>query len=446
MIRKAFLLTALMATYVFANAQEGSFLLSFSALINSDHLELDSIQIINQTQNCETALYWPDTVIDLSYMGIKENSLNAGSFKVSQNYPNPVREQCDISIFIPGADNVGLTITDFMGRVIYQDNLTLETGKHSFTFIPGQENFYILTAVWKGKVSSIKILNLSTNANRECKLKYNGNSFEIPFPKLKSAIQDFTFTPGDSLIFIGYTISQETGIIDRPTSSKTYIFQFATNLSCPGMPTVTYEGQVYHTVQVFSQCWIKENLNVGVKIPGMQEMNDNGIIEKYCYFDEDDSCSKYGGLYTWREMMLYTSTEGARGICPSGWHIPTDEEWNIVEGSVDSQFGINDPEWKTENLERGYDAGINLKSDWGWNNGGNGQDANGFYALPAGNWNPYTSPPAFSNIGVWGMWWTSTQSAFNAGWHRLIGDTYDKSGRYSSFVDLAISVRCLKDY
>ena len=91
------------------------------------------------------------------------------------------------------------------------------------------------------------------------------------------------FTPGDELLLIGYSDIRQSGLLDTPAASETYIFQFATNIPCPGTPTVTYAGQVYNTIQIFSQCWLKENLNVGTMVPNDQETTDNGIIEKYCY-------------------------------------------------------------------------------------------------------------------------------------------------------------------
>jgi uncharacterized protein (TIGR02145 family) len=134
--------------------------------------------------------------------------------------------------------------------------------------------------------------------------------------------------------------SQACWTIHRKAPS--YTFQFATNIPCPGMPTVEYEGQVYNTIQIFSQCWLKENLNVGMMIPEAKDQSNNGIIEKYCYNNEPDSCAKYGGLYRWDEMMQYTTQQGTQGICPPGWHLPTDEEWKVLEGAVDSQYGIGD--------------------------------------------------------------------------------------------------------
>jgi len=101
---------------------------------------------------------------------------------------------------------------------------------------------------------------------------------------------------------------------------------------------IAYSGQNYNTVQIGSQCWFKENLNVGVKIAGLFNASKNGIIEKYCYNDSEANCLNGkgftdGGLYQWDEAMAYSNIEGTRGICPEGWHIPKDSEWYILEST-----------------------------------------------------------------------------------------------------------------
>ena len=106
---------------------------------------------------------------------------------------------------------------------------------------------------------------------------------------------------------------------------------------CPGIPTVTYAGQTYNTVQIGSQCWLKENLNVGTMIPGKQDQTNNGVIEKYCYNDSTINCDKYGGLYQWNEALQYQNgVPDIRGICPNGWHIPSYADFNKLAIAVDS--------------------------------------------------------------------------------------------------------------
>lgn len=101
-------------------------------------------------------------------------------------------------------------------------------------------------------------------------------------------------------------------------------------------PCVTFtdvrDGKTYNTVLIGLQCWMAQNLNIGTRISGMLDQSDNGITEKYCYNDLDSNCAVYGGLYQWNEMMNYvpqssSNPSGVTGICPAGWHIPSDAEW-----------------------------------------------------------------------------------------------------------------------
>ncbi len=94
--------------------------------------------------------------------------------------------------------------------------------------------------------------------------------------------KDFPFELGDELLFVGYNELGESGMVDSPEESATYTIQFATNIPCMGAPTVEYEGQTYNTIQIYSQCWLKENLNVGAMISATQSQENNNTIEKYC--------------------------------------------------------------------------------------------------------------------------------------------------------------------
>jgi uncharacterized protein (TIGR02145 family) len=212
---------------------------------------------------------------------------------------------------------------------------------------------------------------------------------------------------------------------------------------CSDITSFTYAGKVYNTVQIGTQCWLKENLDVGTMIPGVEEMTDNGILEKYCYNDEPDSCVKYGGLYQWWEVMQYTTHEGARGICPIGWHQPTDEEWKVLEGTVDSKYGIGDQTWD-DGEGRGYDAGANLKTTSGWYVNGNspGTDLFGFSGLPGG----YRYDEGnFTSIGDYGIWLSSTEKDSYSSWGRYLGYFTAQVYRYQFNKDYGFSVRCLKD-
>ncbi len=241
----------------------------------------------------------------------------------------------------------------------------LNSGNNTFKFFPGTEGIYLLSANYKKTTKAIRMIYSGNGNHQVSKLIYEGNGGG-EFIKSAHLKNYFDFNPGDKLLFVGHAALEESGITDSPSENKDYVFQFATNIPCPGLDSLFYEGRYYHTVQIFSQCWMKENLEAGTMIPGSQSQTNNGIIEKYCYANNQNNCTHDGGLYLWEEMMQYNlTTEGAQGICPSGWHIPTDNEWKILEGVADSQYSIGHLIWNANNY-RGYDAGKNLKSTTGW--------------------------------------------------------------------------------
>ncbi len=201
------------------------------------------------------------------------------------------------------------------------------------------------------------------------------------------------------------------------------------------------DGQSYETVQIGSQCWMAENLNIGACINGGINQTNNGIIEKYCYDNSEALCDIYGGLYQWSEMMGHVTVAGVTGICPEGWHIPTDEEWCILEQEVDPTITCNSTGW------RGINGGGELKEDGTshWSNPNTGATNNsGFTALPGGIG---ATGGTFAWLGFFGYWWTSSQFDPNTAWQR---DLYYEVAQIrrlaaSSNKLSGYSVRCLKD-
>lgn len=185
-----------------------------------------------------------------------------------------------------------------------------------------------------------------------------------------------------------------------------YSFTSKSDIPCPGIPSFTYGGQIYETVLIGSQCWIKQHMNIGTIILDSEEPEDNGTIEKWCYDDDPENCNEYGGLYNWDEVMQYEDLPGSQGLCPEGWHVPTHENFKTLEGTTDSQYPIGDPIWDT--FIRGYDVCTNLKSSSGWSLNGNGTDVYGFYGLPAG----YRWPNGgFTEIELVFQLWTSSEAS-----------------------------------
>ncbi len=209
------------------------------------------------------------------------------------------------------------------------------------------------------------------------------------------------------------------------------------------------DGQSYATVRIGNQCWMAENLNIGTRIDGSSNQYNNGIIEKYCHNNSEAMCDVYGGLYQWDEMMQYTTTQGVKGICPEGWHIPTDDEWTTLTTYVSSQ-----PEYLCNNNPNWNAKAMAAKTNWNNSSNtcavGNNISANNATMFTAmGGGYRYSPPPgSFYPIGRYGYWWSSTEFTYfgtKVIWIRYI--YYEYANVYPNFYDkyYGFSVRCLRD-
>ncbi|MCB2220721.1 MAG: hypothetical protein KQI35_10015 [Bacteroidetes bacterium] len=206
-----------------------------------------------------------------------------------------------------------------------------------------------------------------------------------------------------------------------------------------GDPLYDYrDGKYYTTVQIGNQCWMAENINIGEMICGIEDQLDNGIIEKYCYGNLSEYCDTMGGMYQWDEMMAYSSISGTQGICPIGWHIPTDDEWCELEDFVDTgNIDCEELGWK------GTDAGYRLKSSNGWLNNGNGGDDFGFTALPAG----YRSSADgnFYRLTKGSYLWSSDENDSGTAWRTGMEYNFSSVSKAFQLKSDGRSVRCVKD-
>jgi len=198
--------------------------------------------------------------------------------------------------------------------------------------------------------------------------------------------------------------------------------------------SVTYEGETYKTVVIGTQTWFQRNLNYAVS----GSKCGNGSHGSSLSDENTTTCDTYGRLYNWATAMALDASCNSstcasqvgtkhRGICPSGWHIPSDAEWTILTNYVGGAST----------------AGKYLKATSGWNSSGNGQDTYGFSALPGGDG---YSNGGFYNVGLDGYWWSATEYyAFNA-YHRNMDNYYENVDRVNNDkYDNLYSVRCLQD-
>ncbi len=209
------------------------------------------------------------------------------------------------------------------------------------------------------------------------------------------------------------------------------------SFSCGSLFIDERDGHSYQTVMMGKQCWMAENLNVGVQIMGSETQKDNSTLEKYCFDDNESNCKIYGGLYQWDEMMDYGRRNSAQGICPVGWHIPCDREWKRMEKTMGmTTREVNEFEW------RGTKQGSELKGTIEsvlWSSNTNSQYS--FNALPGGYRH---SEGDFNSVEINSVFWSSTGEGADA-ITRYLFSNYKKEGRDYFEKSYGFSVRCIKD-
>ncbi|MHC1708670.1 MAG: FISUMP domain-containing protein [Bacteroidales bacterium] len=210
---------------------------------------------------------------------------------------------------------------------------------------------------------------------------------------------------------------------------------------CPGIPDFEYEGQTYNTVKIGDQCWMKENLNVGTMILLATNSSNNGIIEKYCFNNDESYCLTYGAYYKWVELMQYIEVEGSQGICPVGWHVPTMAEWCTLATHLDPAT-ICGVEGADSEIAGGM---MKETGDAHWNSPNSGAtNESGFTALGSG----YRFFYGVSvGLKVSTYLWSSSQSPLQnmAITHALTYDSAGLTGLFKGKDSEAYSVRCIKN-
>ncbi len=216
--------------------------------------------------------------------------------------------------------------------------------------------------------------------------------------------------------------------------------KFKTLFEC-GDPLIDErDGQEYPTVLIGEQCWMAKNLNVGLRVDIETGQTADGI-QKFCYEDNPSHCLDYGGLYTWDEMMQNSTDQSAQGVCPDGWHIPSDGEWMALE----KHLGILETDLETE-AYRGYNQGGMLKSadkpPWAEPNT-LATNSTQFSALPSGMIFPVSSTS--SGLGSYTVYWVSSPVDEATAIYRMLHTDEGGIGRYAGARPNTTSVRCVRD-
>ena len=256
---------------------------------------------------------------------------------------------------------------------------------------------------------------------------------------------------------------------------------FTPGVSCPGTPTVTdYDGNTYNTVQIGTQCWMKENLKTTHYANGDGILLGHGVVGSttvgYYYYPNNSVNNKqlYGLLYNWEAVMNGVDTNnlvpsGVQGICPNGWHVPSDNEFvilldyvrtngeylcetnqNYIAKALADSVGWR---WNsTDSIQYQYNNGVTcfVGNDPSMNN------ATSFSARPAGRASAGTQSwnTSYSGFSEYALFWTTTSMAYIYSSYENDRSTYGLNYNSATvetpvylngLMNYGQSVRCVKD-
>ena len=296
------------------------------------------------------------------------------------------------------------------------------------------------------EVYDTKNVNLSWDARKEnvdhfsVYRKKKGGSYSKLARTSDMYYEDVTTTYGEKYY---YKLSQTVRGEESRYSEDLKAVTDQIHWSCGGW--ISYNDDIYRTVEIGDQCWFVENLRTekysdGEKIPNPEsdeswrEASENKEGAFSCYDNDPKNCEVYGALYN-----AYAVMEGK--LCPDGWSIPTDEELKELE----IELGM-DPEVVDKQYWRGYPVGVKLMGNYMlWEEDGNRDHElfgeSGFDAQPGGH---RMSGGRFSYLGARSNIWSSTIKS--SAWRRTI--IHDSSGRLrrtAAAKGFGFSARCLKD-
>lgn len=223
--------------------------------------------------------------------------------------------------------------------------------------------------------------------------------------------------------------------------------------------TVTdYDGNTYQTVKIGNQTWMTKNLETthyadGSEIPKVESTPVWEALSSrdsaYCYYNNNTNqeAFTFGALYTWAAALngaesSDSNPSGIQGVCPDGWHIPSDGEWKELE----TFLGMDQTEADTTGA-RGFDIGSQLAISMDlWTDGLLESNplfgASGFMALPGGG-RRYDG--SFGHMGDNANFWSATEGDSAKAWGRHLYSIYTTVHRYRNVKSDGFSVRCVKD-
>jgi len=330
-MKKIFFISLFVFIYLKLFCQD--IIVDFSGRYENSAVNLNSVLIENETQGTSI------TIFDNFSVNLTELTSDITKYEATNKdiitYPNPFSVNTKIEFSSNFSENVEISISNITGQTIYFYKGLIFKGRNRITFSSNYSGLFILSLKSENLNFSKKVFCLE---GTETKLKVNLISENS---NITSKSKELFYNIGDRLKFTGFYNDMKTVITASPTSSCSYEFDF---YECKD-----FDQNNYSIVKIGEQWWTAENIKSthysdGTALSdGTNAGNiENNFTSKYYFFYNNSSSHKeiYGLLYTWKAVMNNSAPtnenpSNVQGICPNGWHIPSESEWDEMRDYLD---------------------------------------------------------------------------------------------------------------
>lgn len=395
---------------------------------------IDSVVVYNFEQNTSLTIQGTDILHLVENLGIGQPSRH----KQVNIYPNPAANSSRLEFFCTQQGIAGLQVYNLLGMLIFYEDIMVQYGNNAFTIEGLRQGNYLISINTPEMQFSGQLIAAGGGSGPLRLIKSASGNFKSSpnLEKNSGSLIQMQYYAGERLLlksFAGPHIHIKSMI---PAENELVNFEF--------FPCVDGDGNYYPVTTIGTQLWMAEYLKTTSFTDGspLTLITDNTTwvdysLPAYCWFNNDEITYKQsmGGIYNW-----YAASSS--NICPVGWHVPTDEDWKILEGTVDTQFGVGHTEWNKSSW-RGFDSGCNLRARGIWTQSlpGCETDYFGFSALPCGYRNYIGGTFGGSN---WNFIWASDDIDKLNGIARHLHSSYHGVRRTNQAKAEGASVRCVK--
>src|SRR6056297_1536419 len=429
-MKKATLIIALLFVKTMINAQ--NYQISFTGSGESTNVE--TVFVENLTQGTTLELAGTDILHLVGTVGISSQS----GVNLDLNiFPNPMQGTSKIEFYSDKPDEVKIEIFDLNGRLVVGHFGVLHTGINGFEISGFPQGFYSVNVITSAHQTSANFISTNdvakTPAIKAIDQGMIDSHTQTALKSTKNLVQ-MQYNDGERLLFKGVSSDYARVLTIIPTQTQSVNFEF--------VPCTDLDGDNYAVVTIGEQTWMAENLKYLPSVVG----NDTGseTMPYYYVYGYDgtdvqeakatENYNNYGVLYNWTAAMDGSTSSSlnpsnVQGICPTGWHLPSDAEWTELSNYLGSE-NANGGKLKETGTSH-------------WNNPNEGAtNETGFTALPGG-YRFYNSN--FNDINVYGYWWSATEFEPN---YALLRSLYYNSINIAYFdmnTEVGFSVRCVMD-